>query len=128
MRINFSPQRRDEVLESISKAGEALTITFDDIASVIDLSVIPEGATYADASEIHPALEGKITRIDGVLELTIVLPYPSWPQPEAVRFPAPVINPGDGEIALPQIAAEPAAPEISEVAEIPPEPPQEPGR
>lgn len=95
MKINLSPQRRDDTLV-LEKMGDVLTINGDDL----DLSVITEGSTYPDATEIHPFLSGSITRENGELELTFILPH-GKDAPEEVLFPEPLIVTVDGPITLP---------------------------
>jgi len=95
MKINLSPQRRDDTLE-IVKAGDILTINGD----TLDLSVIPEGATLKDAHDIHPFLIGDISRHAGEIELTFILPHGANPV-QAVAFPEPLLDVVDGAIELP---------------------------
>jgi len=95
MKINLSPQRRDDTLE-VSKSGDTLIINGD----TLDLSVIPEGATLPNASEVHPFLIGPISRTDGVLELTFLFPHGPNPS-QAVAFPEPLIDVPDGIVQFP---------------------------
>lgn len=96
MQISFSPQRRDGTL-TLSKAGDVLTINGD----VVDLSAIPDGADLpADAID-NAWIVGTVRRIDGDLRVTFLLPH--GPRAvEAVRFPADIVDPPDGPIALPE--------------------------
>lgn len=96
MHITFSPQWRSDAL-TVSKQGDILTI--NDI--VYDFSVIPDGATLpADAVDCLFII-GLIERIAGTLHLTMLLPHGSDATPAAL-FPAPLINPPDGLLELPQ--------------------------
>jgi hypothetical protein len=96
MHITLSPQRRDDTL-TVVKTGEVLTINGDEI----DFSVIPDGATLPAEASPHPFVVGPVERIDGVLRLTLLLPHgPNASQ--SVRFPAPLIDPPDGPLELPQ--------------------------
>lgn len=98
MQISLSPQRRDDTL-SVSKAGDTLTINGDEL----DLSILPDGATIESeqARALHPTIAGPIHRIDGEIHITLFLPH--GPNPSAsVAFPAPIIDPPDGPIDLPQ--------------------------
>lgn len=95
MKINFTPQRRDDTLELV-KTGDTLTINGQDL----DLSVIPEGATLPDAQDIHPLLFGDISRENGEIELTFILPHGPNPS-QATAFPEPITVTQDGPVAVP---------------------------
>ena len=95
MKINLSPQRRDDTLV-LEKLGDVLTINGD----TLDLSVIPEGATFPNAASIHPFLTGEITRENGEIELTFIMPHGSNPS-QAVAFPEPLLNVSDGLVEFP---------------------------
>lgn len=95
MRITLSPQRRDDTL-SVIKAGDVLTINGD----AVDLSVIPDGAELtADAIDSAFILD-KVERIDGILHVKLFLPH-GPDADESVRFPADIVDPPDGPLALP---------------------------
>lgn len=96
MHIKLNPQRRDDQI-TVIKQGDTLTID----GEVFDLSVIPEGATLPADAISSEYFSGPVERIDGVLQLTLTLPHGANPV-EAVAFPADIINPADGEIALPK--------------------------
>ena len=96
MKIKLNPQRRDGDL-SITKQGETLTIN----GAPFDFSVIPEGATLPASAVACEHLTGNIERINGVLHLSLILPHGPNPS-QAVAFPAPIINPADGVLELPQ--------------------------
>ena len=96
MHITLSPQRRDDTL-AVSKSGETLTIN----GVAYDLSVIPDGATLP-ASEVDcEYITGNVERINGVLQISLILPHGPNPS-QAVAYPAPIINPPDGVLELPQ--------------------------
>lgn len=97
MKINLSPQRRDDTL-TVSKAGDKLTIN----EAEYDFSVIPDGATLPDAQKATGCdfLIGPIERENDDLELTLLLPNAAGAS-EAARFPQPIINPPDGPLELP---------------------------
>lgn len=109
MLIHFSPQRRDDAL-SLEKTGDTLTINGD----LLDLSVIPDGATLPDAQDIHPLLSGSISRTAGELELTFILPHGPNPS-QAVAFPESITVSVDGPVAVP--FDEPVAPTLPEIEE-----------
>lgn len=96
MHITLSPQRHDGVL-AVTKLGDMLTIN----SVAYDFSAIPEGATLPADAVACEFVTGNVERIDGVLYLTLTLPYGPNPS-QAVCFPAPLINPPDGNLELPQ--------------------------
>lgn len=96
MRISFTPQRRDDTL-TLVKAGDVLTINGDDF----DFGTLSEGASLpTDAIECD-WIVGDVTRIDGTIRITVVLPHGPSPS-EAVAFPAPIADAPDGAIILPE--------------------------
>jgi hypothetical protein len=82
---------------AITVAGEALTINGD----TIDFSVVPEAGRIADAWKLHPMLAGTVERIDGLLHVTVLLPYSG--ADGHVEPPSPVLDPPDGPLTLPVI-------------------------
>ncbi|MBD1602473.1 hypothetical protein [Pseudomonas typographi] len=104
MRIKLSPVRRDDAI-SVVKAGDVLTINGD----VFDFSVIPDGATLPAAAVSSEWVCGDVSRTDGELTLTLILPH-GYPYSQEQAFPADITDPADGDIALPQ------APTTEEVA------------
>ena len=95
MIISFSPQRRDDTLV-VSKSDDVLTINGD----VIDLSVIPDGATLPASAIDNEWIVGNVDRIDGILQVTLILPHGRNPS-RAVAFPDPITVTEDGLIELP---------------------------
>ena len=96
MIINLSPQGgRNDVLEII-KAGDVLTIN----GIEYDFSVIPDGAELPATAIDCEFIIGTVSRIGGVLNMTMVLPYNTSNNP-AVAFPSPIVNPVDGRVPLP---------------------------
>lgn len=95
MKITLAPQRRDDLV-MIEKAGDILTIN----GEPFDFSTLPDGATIP--ADVVPCewIIGPVHRNAGTLELTVILPLGPNPPIEAA-FPAPIINPPDGVIALP---------------------------
>ena len=96
MKITLTPQRRDDTL-AVSKQGDTLTIN----GTAFDFSVIPEGATLPASAVDCEFITGNIERINGVLHISLILPHGPNPSQE-VAFPAPIINPPDGVLELPQ--------------------------
>lgn len=103
MHITLVPVRSDDRLV-LDRAGERLTVN----GTVLDLAPLPEGAVLPRDAAGCPWLAADITRRDGVLHLALILPHGAG-APEAARFPAPVIDPPDGPVALPQTHPEEAA-------------------
>lgn len=100
MRIIFSPQRRDAEL-SVSKAGDSLTVD----GVLFDFSQLEDGATLPYGSIQSEWILPPVERIDGSLVLTLVLPHAA-DAPEYVRFPSDLVDPPDGQINLPGLAAQ----------------------
>ena len=104
MEIILSPVRMDATL-TLHRAGDVLTIN----GVPLDLSVIPEGAILPREAITGPGAElidRDITRQDGRLHLTLILPHAANAGEDA-RFPTPIIDPPDGPIALPVTHPEP---------------------
>ena len=96
MKINLSPQRRDDTL-TVFKQGDILTINGTDY----DFTDLPDGGTLpAEAVDCEYVI-GSVDRVNGELELTLLLPHGPNAS-EAARFPEPIINPADGEVELPK--------------------------
>lgn len=109
MKISLSPQVRDDAL-TVNKAGDTLTIN----GAVYDLSVIPDGATLPASATDCPYLIGDIKRENGALSLTLMLPIGPYAQ-QGACFPAPIIDPPDGPLVLPEPGFdEPETPESEE--------------
>ena len=95
MKINLSPQRRDDTL-TVSKVGDVININNIDY----DFSQLPEGATLPAAAIDCEFIINEVTRTNGELELTLLLPIgPNAPY--EARFPEPVTVLEDGPVALP---------------------------
>lgn len=95
MKISFDPIRWGAKLEVV-KAGDVLTINGEDF----DFSVIPEGALLPGSAVASEFVRGDITRTDGVLFLTLVLPYDVG-GPNHQFDPLPLDNPPDGPLVFP---------------------------
>lgn len=74
MRISFSPYAAlpgsDDIVTA-SVDGDVLTVNGD----TINFAVLGPGDRIADAHSLHRYLAGPIERIDGVIHLTLKLPY-----------------------------------------------------
>ena len=95
MKIFLSPQRRDGSL-SVLKAGDVLTLNGESF----DFSDLPDGETIEAGVVPCDWIGGKVQRIGGDLQLTLVLPCGPKP-PFSVAFPDDIIDPPDGEVSLP---------------------------
>lgn len=96
MIVKLSPVRRDEDL-AVTKYGDNLIIN----GETFDFSVIPDGATLPAGAVASDWIWGDVSRTGGVLTIPLVLAHgPN--ATEAQRFPADLIDPPDGELALPK--------------------------
>ena len=95
MLINLSPQRREDIL-TISKTGDTLTIN----GVSYDFSQLPNGATLPREAINCEFIISDVSRINGEIELTILLPHGANASPEA-RFPEPINMTNDGQVVLP---------------------------
>ena len=95
MLINLSPIRSDNSLEII-RTGETLTIN----GIPYDFSQLPNGATLPREAIGCEFIVSDVNRINGEIELTILLPHSSNASHEA-RFPEPINMTNDGQVVLP---------------------------
>ena len=98
MHITFSPQLRPPVV--YSRAGDILTID----GEAFDFTNLPDGATLPASAISSDMVVGDVSRIDGVLHLTLILPH-GTNAPEATRFPEPLTLAGNGLVTLPAYEA-----------------------
>lgn len=101
MNIKLVPQERGYTI-SVSKAGDVLTVA----GVELDFSVIPEGATLPASAAGCEYIVDEVTRVEGVLHVTLLMPYIATDDP-LICFPQPIADPGDGRIALPTDTQEP---------------------
>jgi hypothetical protein len=94
--IKLSPHRCDEVL-TVEKSGDVLTIN----GIAYDFSQLPEGASIPASAVDCNFLVGEITRVEGELELCLILPHGANPTTEQA-WPEPITVIADGPILLPQ--------------------------
>lgn len=95
MKLNLSPQRRDDTLV-VTKVGDSLVIN----GEVFDFAPLPEGATLPSEAINNQWIIGDVTRQNGQLELTLLFPHGADAS-EAARFPEPLIVTADGVVELP---------------------------
>lgn len=97
MHITLHPVRKDGATLSVVKQGDTLIIN----EQVLDFAQMPDGATIPLQAIACDFIASGVERINGVLHITLLLPHGADAS-EAVRFPAPIINPPDGPLELPQ--------------------------
>ena len=95
MRIDFSPQVRDDKL-FVARVGDILAIN----GTAYDFTDLPEGGVLPATAVDCEFVIGDVTRVAGLIHITILLPIPADAPTEAC-FPQPIINPPDGRIQLP---------------------------
>lgn len=98
MKINLSPTLSDGAL-SLIRDGDALIIN----GVRLDFSAIPDGFTLPRDAVGHDTIASDVIRINGQIELTLVLPYAPGAG-EDVTFPAPIHVAEDGPISAPGLA------------------------
>lgn len=94
MLINLTPQLRADAL-ALSVSGDALEVN----GTVYDFAALIEGATLPIDAVGCDWLASDVTRLDGEIVLTLILPHgPAAPM--AARFPSPIAT-ADGPVTLP---------------------------
>ncbi|KAB2687512.1 hypothetical protein [Brucella tritici] len=96
-KIKLSPQFSDDEM-ILSKIGDVLTINGD----AFDFSDLPDGGEYPAEALENEFIIGDVQRIDGVIHITVRMPYTNPEPPQSVAFPVPMIVSQDGPIALPE--------------------------
>ncbi|OHV81600.1 hypothetical protein [Rhizobium sp. LCM 4573] len=102
MHISLSP-RRDDATLSVVKSGDILTINGDHF----DFTDLPDGATIPAREIPCDWICGPVERVNGKVHLSLCLPHGPNPSP-AVAFPAPIIDPPDGDLIFPSDPVEEA--------------------
>lgn len=100
MKINLSPQRRDDVLE-VHKNGRVLTVN----GEVFDFSPMGDGDTLPASAINSLWFLDKVECVGGELELTLLFPNP-WNYSHEQAFPVPLVNVPDGLVVFPQPLSE----------------------
>ena len=96
MLINLSPVRCDEQL-TISVSGDTLLLN----GAAFDFTPLQDGATLPREAIDCLWIAGDVQRIDGVLQVPLLLPIAADAS-DAARFPAPIVVTQDGSVELPQ--------------------------
>lgn len=110
MIIKFSPQRRDDNVvyevygDTVVMNGEPF-----DFSPIEDGDILPQKAIFSQW------IASDVTRVDGQLELTLMLPNP-WNYSQEQAFPVPITVTEDGAVPLPQPPPE-EAPFVEEVSD-----------
>lgn len=110
MKIDFVPIRMDHRFTA-SVAGDVLTLDGEDF----DFGPLPEGATLPASAVASDWIVGEVSRVDGAICLTLLLPHGANP-PSTTCFPQPV-EVAAGQVPLPpyELAAD-AEPEQEDVS------------
>lgn len=95
MLINLSPRNSNKTL-NITKTNDALTINGD----TFDFTQLPDGATLPREAIGCEFILSDVNRINGEIELTILLPHGANASHEA-RFPEPINMTSNGRVMLP---------------------------
>lgn len=95
MQISFSPRRQDKPL-TLEKQGDALTIN----GEVFDFTPLPDRATLPREAVTCDWLASDVTRIDGEIHLTLILPH-GRQAPKETLFPGVLSVATNGLIAIP---------------------------
>lgn len=96
MLIKFSPVRMDVDFQ-VSKFGDVLTINGQNF----DFTQLPNGGVLPKEAIDSIWFAGDVTRVAGVIELTLILPHGQNPS-NSVAFPEPIRVTKDGEINVPK--------------------------
>lgn len=105
MHLTLSPVRMETVLTA-SRAGDVLTLN----GQAYDFSDLAEGDSLLRPD--CPYLMGPVTRLDGVLCMTLMLPHGARP-PQETLFPASILMAADGPIPLPPFEAPESDPDFA---------------
>lgn len=96
MHISFSPQRRSGALTIERTAPDRLRIN----GELFNFNPLADGDTISAGETPCEWIVGPVTRADGVIHLTLILPHGPNPS-QAVAFPEPIHVTQDGPITLP---------------------------
>lgn len=82
---------------TLARSGDTLVINGENF----DFSVVPEGGILPGSAIASDFITDAVRRVGGRLHISVLLPI-EYSASEAARFPAPLDNPADGPIALPE--------------------------
>ena len=100
MHIKLTPQRSDDTL-SLTRQDSSLIIN----GEAFDFGPLPDGAVLPRDAVDCACLASDVTRVAGVLQLTLILPHGAN-APAQTLFPAPIDLAMDGPASLPPHDAE----------------------
>lgn len=95
MKINFVPQRREERL-SVEVRGDKIRIN----GELFNFGPVKEGDVIERGSAPCEWIASEVTRKDGEVELTLILPF-RYGAGEDATNPAPVFIMSDGPVFIP---------------------------
>ncbi|RRW68250.1 hypothetical protein EGJ53_00405 [Pseudomonas fluorescens] len=95
MKINLTPQRRDDTLEVI-KQGNTLVVN----GETFDFSPMADGDTLPATAISSLWFLNNVECIGGELELTLLFPNP-WNYSQEQAFPVPLVDVPDGPVVFP---------------------------
>ncbi|WP_193752292.1 hypothetical protein [Comamonas testosteroni] len=93
---------------SVSVSGNTISINEE----VFDFSPLHDGDTLPRAAIDSPWFAGDVTRVDGVLHVSLVFPHGAYAG-EAACFPVPITVIQDGPVQLPDSGHDAPLPEFS---------------
>ena len=96
MIINLLAQRNDDDQPTVTVTGDTITINGDSF----DFSPLAEGSTLPSDAIDSEWIIGDVTRTDGEIVLSLLLPHGSR-APHETRFPEPITVTTDGPVELP---------------------------
>jgi hypothetical protein len=96
MLIKLSPVRCDNVL-SVTKAGDVLTIN----GEAFDFSLMSNGDTLPREAIASEWFAGDVSKVEGELALTLMLPLPAHYSPEQA-YPVDLVDVPNGLVQFPQ--------------------------
>ncbi|WP_374834802.1 hypothetical protein [Paenochrobactrum pullorum] len=92
-KITLSPQFSDQTLK-IEKRGSVLTIG----DRSCDFSQLADGSDVPAEAIDNDCIVGGITKTNGIVNVTVLMPYSDEDAPDSVLFPEPITLIDDGEI------------------------------
>lgn len=98
MHITLTPSRREQSL-TLEKAGDTLIFN----GASLDFSGLPEGATLPRLAIDCPWIAGDVTRENGILHISLILPHGAS-APQETLFPNAMNVTQDGAVYLPPYA------------------------
>lgn len=101
MKVTLSPQRRDDIV-TFQKSGDTLLVNGEafDFSKLEDGDVLPREAIKSEW------FSGDVTRVDGELWLSLILPNP-WNYSQAQAFPSLMRITKNGLLDLPKPLPQP---------------------